>query len=69
MVAIPGRKPKQSVKKIDFFLDKGLNETEIHNRTSMNLHLHSLRMNPLALGIAILSLALLPAFRADRLGT
>lgn len=36
-------------------------ETKTIEGRTMNLYLHSLRTNPLALGIAILSLALLPA--------
>src|SRR5260370_34783596 len=46
-----------------FFLTRYQLRTEIHNGISMNLHLHlrSLHMNPVSLGIAILSLALLPA--------
>src|SRR3984893_1383492 len=47
-----------------FLLTKYQLRTEIHHGISMNLHLHlrSLHTNPVALGIAILSLALLPAF-------
>jgi beta-glucosidase len=36
-------------------------ETKTHKGTTMNLFLHSLRTSPLTVGIAILSLALLPA--------
>jgi beta-glucosidase len=36
-------------------------EIETHKRRTMNLHIHSLRTSPLALGIVILSLSLMPA--------
>src|SRR5260370_39725758 len=47
-----------------FLLTKYQLRTEIHNGISMNLHLHLrlLHTNPVSLGIAILSLPLLPTF-------